>query len=563
MLDPPKVVPLADLFFERSSLSFDEGMVRAELPLSRRSDGVVDAVVGNGALHVLSTGPLCIWTIDDPQALGADAGRCSLLQVGPGADWSLAMASRETSKGPPLSVLVNGRPLPLGRPQLAWIPAAEALLLHSPLDAMAPQLLLQRPSDPSGATARALHLPALQPRGAAAHRLRPSAEEGFVLVPHGWEPGYQSEPASNSGMLDLTPSLNEGPRGSSPLGATFTAFTAMSSLLFFQPSLWRVVQLDLIREQTREVQIEHLLPAALRQHWQTATEFPIVVSATATSTLGVEMLLGVPQSRTATAQTFLSLFFPAGDPQQATPRARLVESHPRQSAAGGVLPIGLPGGPTAGITAVPFGSEASMTFAGDEVGRLPGATTVANLVEGQAQDGAKALWAYLAPNAVPETATTRTESWPSNEELTLAQEDEIKALVSGPSKQLPTERSRWRSKDVVCLGSELLLRAMSQGDGNDWLEFVHLPSRSARQLPASSEGMDASPVVRILPWPKPRLFQGDEGRDAGVGHRGSCVVVFESGHLRWMEAHPKSLAQFAGSLPTSRSARRHGGGVAS
>lgn len=28
---------------------------------------------------------------------------------------------------------------------------------------------------------------------------------------------------------------------------------------------------------------------------------------------------------------------------------------------------------------------------------------------------------------------------------------------------------------------------------------------------------------------------GDEGRDAGVGHRGSCVVVFESGHLRWME----------------------------
>jgi hypothetical protein len=35
---------------------------------------------------------------------------------------------------------------------------------------------------------------------------------GFVLVPHGWEPGYQSEPASNSGMLDLTPSLNEGGR---------------------------------------------------------------------------------------------------------------------------------------------------------------------------------------------------------------------------------------------------------------------------------------------------------------------------------------------------------------
>ena len=55
---------------------------------------------------------------------------------------------------------------------------------HQPVlffqDAMAPQLLLQRPSDPSGATARALHLPALQPRGAAAHRLRPSAEEGWA-----------------------------------------------------------------------------------------------------------------------------------------------------------------------------------------------------------------------------------------------------------------------------------------------------------------------------------------------------------------------------------------------
>ena len=39
-----------------SSLAFDEGIVRAELPLSRHSGGVVDAVVGKGALHVLSTG---------------------------------------------------------------------------------------------------------------------------------------------------------------------------------------------------------------------------------------------------------------------------------------------------------------------------------------------------------------------------------------------------------------------------------------------------------------------------------------------------------------------------
>lgn len=39
-----------------SNLAFDEGIVRAELPLSRHSGGVVDAVVGKGALHLLSTG---------------------------------------------------------------------------------------------------------------------------------------------------------------------------------------------------------------------------------------------------------------------------------------------------------------------------------------------------------------------------------------------------------------------------------------------------------------------------------------------------------------------------
>ena len=32
-----------------------------------------------------------------------------------------------------------------------------------------------------------------------------------------------------------------------------------------------------------------------------------------------------------------------------------------------------------------------------------------------------------------------------------------------------------------------------------------------------------------------RAHVGDEAPDAGVGHRGSCVVVFENGHLRWME----------------------------
>ncbi|CAJ1443811.1 unnamed protein product, partial [Effrenium voratum] len=82
MLDPPKAVPLAELSFERSGLDFHEGVVRAALPLGRHAGGVVDAAVDpEGAVHVLSTGPLCLWTIQDPQALGAEAGRCSLLQA--------------------------------------------------------------------------------------------------------------------------------------------------------------------------------------------------------------------------------------------------------------------------------------------------------------------------------------------------------------------------------------------------------------------------------------------------------------------------------------------------
>ncbi|CAJ1355562.1 unnamed protein product, partial [Effrenium voratum] len=100
MLDPPKAVPLAELSFERrSGLDFHEGVVRAALPLSRHAGGVVDAAVDpEGAVHVLSTGPLCLWTIQDPQALGADAGRCSLLQVGPGADWYFSSGKGGASK---------------------------------------------------------------------------------------------------------------------------------------------------------------------------------------------------------------------------------------------------------------------------------------------------------------------------------------------------------------------------------------------------------------------------------------------------------------------------------
>ena len=45
-------------------------------------------------------------------------------------------------------------------------------------------------------------------RPGTCHDLQPP--RGFVLVPHGWEPGYQSQPVDSNGILDLTPSLNEG-----------------------------------------------------------------------------------------------------------------------------------------------------------------------------------------------------------------------------------------------------------------------------------------------------------------------------------------------------------------
>ncbi|CAE8661624.1 unnamed protein product [Polarella glacialis] len=124
-LDPPQSVALASLGFDRSGPSFDEGVLRAKLPLPRHSGPVTDAAMAPAALHLLSTRPLAIWTAEDPLALGADVGRCSVLPIGPGADWALDMAQSESNgKGKPSdavarAVLVNGREVQLGSPQLA------------------------------------------------------------------------------------------------------------------------------------------------------------------------------------------------------------------------------------------------------------------------------------------------------------------------------------------------------------------------------------------------------------------------------------------------------------
>lgn len=56
---------------------------------------------------------------------------------------------------------------------------------------------------------------------------------------------------------------------------------------------------------------------------------------------------------------------------------------------------------------------------------------------------------------------------------------------------------RRRKNGQVCLGSELLLRAMSQGDGNDWLEFVHLPSRRGKR-PGGLGGLQGGPMTHVF-----------------------------------------------------------------
>lgn len=122
-------------------------------------------------------------------------------------------------------------------------------------DTLAPQLLLRRFADPSGA--EALAFTALPPQGAAAQRLRPTPEETFVLVPTAWE---------------------RPPAAPAPL------FSAAASVLFLQPSTWRCVQVDLLSRRRREVQLPKLSGA-------------VAVSATATSTMGVELFVALPTPR--------------------------------------------------------------------------------------------------------------------------------------------------------------------------------------------------------------------------------------------------------------------------
>merc|ERR1719460_1003304 len=95
-------------------------------------------------LHVVSSMPLAIWTIEDPLAVGIQAGRCACLPIGSGSDWSLRFRAEDKVATPGM-VSVNGSLVQLGSVQLLWVPGASGVLLHSPMDVLAPLMLVERP----------------------------------------------------------------------------------------------------------------------------------------------------------------------------------------------------------------------------------------------------------------------------------------------------------------------------------------------------------------------------------------------------------------------------------
>lgn len=106
-----------------------------------------------------------------------------------------------------------------------------------------------------------------------------------------------------------------------------------------------------------------------------------------------------------------------------------------QAGRGGVLPIGLPLGPSGGYAAVPFGGP--LAFAGDEDGFM----SVANLVAEPLEDGSKATWAYvLGPAVKGHTAVELGDLGTAPLEL-------VKALATqGP---VAAEREKLRTTDIA------------------------------------------------------------------------------------------------------------------
>ncbi|CAK0815059.1 unnamed protein product [Prorocentrum cordatum] len=256
-----------------------------------------------GCCTAVRRGTLSVVVVEDPLGAGAGAGRCSALVLGYGADWALGAPEAGAH------VVVNGREVPLGSAQLAAVPGERAVLLHSPLDPLAPQLLLERPHR-EDVRAVVLATPALTP-AARSSRVRPDPREAFVAVP------------VVGAELEAGAAAAEG------------AFAPANCVVFFQPSGRRLVQLDVARRCAREVALGEARGPGRQLH-----RGPRPSVAAAATERGVEVLVceEEPAAEGASA-AFLAVLFPSGpasaDGAPRPPTARWVEAHPAEPAWAG------------------------------------------------------------------------------------------------------------------------------------------------------------------------------------------------------------------------------------
>eukprot|EP00927_Polykrikos_kofoidii_P015773 TRINITY_DN17055_c0_g1_i1.p1 TRINITY_DN17055_c0_g1~~TRINITY_DN17055_c0_g1_i1.p1 ORF type:complete len:2144 (+),score=329.32 TRINITY_DN17055_c0_g1_i1:237-6668(+) len=545
-LDLPQTTPLGAVSFSRVEVGFSELVVHSRLPL--RSGNVVDAVAARGdrresrdgsklggclALHLLSLRPLTLWTIEDPLSVGADAGRCTCLPIGPGSDWAIRFSEPTDGAQSPREIAVNGRSFRMGTPQLQWVSGLDAVLFHSPLDSAMPLLLVERPHR-EDVCATAIVVPPLASTTAGRTRLK--ADDTFVLVP-----------VSSQELNEAVGVIGQG------------IYSPMNSAIFFQPSGRRLLQVDFAGRVSREVVLDGLLA---EQGWlsnflerlrgagtQNAPFFSVTAAATP---LGSEVLLSWQPSNDGVGSTrFLALLLPHGtDGAHAnSPSARWIDATSPLSAG-----VAVPGA-SEGSALLPavIGADGLLTTLPGTLGTLSFAATpptvgLAHVLSGSREnDTAHELQAFCEEQQAHETV--RGLSTPANSAAAtvaeLAKADDItldRLLLSEPPR-LPAPRLTWHTRDITApAATDLIVRALEHdGDAErQWLEAVHTPTRTVRRLPArsivsetSAAGRDKqrrSKVSRVLPFPSP-------------GSPVDTCVAFEDGTVQWLELHPNSLAR--------------------
>ena len=122
----------------------------------------------------------------------------------------------------------------------------------------------------------------------------------------------------------------------------------------------------------------------------------------------------------------------------------------------------------------------------DEPGR-PGSRRPA-----RPDDGSRAVSALVErdgprPNQLEKRALG---TLPSIVEIAKADDDSLDSLVIDPPPILPAPRGEWLARDVaVPDGGDLVIRLLGRNDATsgDWLEAVHVPTRTVRRLPARAQ----------------------------------------------------------------------------